>query len=529
MLSLEGSAALSQDTVVRYALSVTLCLAAAGCSGDSLIKVTVSPSATAAVNDGQTPTQLAAMVTASGAPAADGTPVTFTVASNSTASFTPFVSGTAPLQTMQVMTTGGMATVSLYDIADESVVVTITATVTPPSGTSYPIAGTTTVAFGGKCKDSFVSAPPKSLQSGVPTSITFSCESQYMGGVFAFDLGTTQLFAGNTQGCFASVNDASMQSVGGAAVQFLTEAGTLETGVQATGQHPTEITDPTGVARVQIHASAPYPVDVDPTPLDGVLINTPGGTAQTPRSWQGVDANNNKHTNNPRDGWVTMIAATPGIPGAQVFGPCTSTACPEPYVDSNDNGQWDLGEPYIDVNCNGQWDAAQQPDPKTGYVDIWTSKTIVWTDGVWLAKDCADPGCTGSGFVGFSPPNCLSNLKASSPACTAVFRFVDKNLNLYSTFLTATNNQINFTPNPSALVASPTTVALDQALDAKSLVQNPDFSVVLTDDASTSTSTGSCSVTAAGEFIFGDTAIQTNALLPLDQTFSFTATGMCAL
>jgi Flp pilus assembly protein TadG len=30
---------------------------------------------------------------------------------------------------------------------------------------------------------------------------------------------------------------------------------------------------------------------------------------------------------------------------------------PEPYIDANGNGQYDVGEEYTDVNTNGQWDA----------------------------------------------------------------------------------------------------------------------------------------------------------------------------
>jgi Flp pilus assembly protein TadG len=29
---------------------------------------------------------------------------------------------------------------------------------------------------------------------------------------------------------------------------------------------------------------------------------------------------------------------------------------PEPYIDSNGNGHYDLGEPFTDINGNGQWD-----------------------------------------------------------------------------------------------------------------------------------------------------------------------------
>ncbi|HWU00317.1 MAG TPA: TadE/TadG family type IV pilus assembly protein [Terriglobales bacterium] len=32
---------------------------------------------------------------------------------------------------------------------------------------------------------------------------------------------------------------------------------------------------------------------------------------------------------------------------------------PEPYTDTNNNGQYDVGEPYTDINNNGKWDADQ--------------------------------------------------------------------------------------------------------------------------------------------------------------------------
>ncbi|MDY0883289.1 TadE/TadG family type IV pilus assembly protein [Dongia soli] len=35
---------------------------------------------------------------------------------------------------------------------------------------------------------------------------------------------------------------------------------------------------------------------------------------------------------------------------------------PEPYTDTNGNGQYDQGEPYTDVNVNHQWDADQGAD-----------------------------------------------------------------------------------------------------------------------------------------------------------------------
>lgn len=37
--------------------------------------------------------------------------------------------------------------------------------------------------------------------------------------------------------------------------------------------------------------------------------------------------------------------------------PSFSNAGPEPYTDSNNNGQYTVGEPYNDINGNGSWDA----------------------------------------------------------------------------------------------------------------------------------------------------------------------------
>ena len=344
-MTLDASAALGEDGAVQTArrFSVRTFLPAlilTACGGGNTMSIAVTPSATAAVNDGQTPTQIVATIMANGSSVPDGTSVSLTVNSGAAASFAVFAPATAATKTVMVSTAGGSATAQVFDVADEVVTVNILASLTDSGGNTYTISGTTSVTFGGKCKDAFVAAPPTSTQSGVPGSIDLACNSDYMGGIFPFDEETIQLYTGNTQGCIATVNDASQQSVAGAAVQFLTEAGTFETDVIATGQHPTEITAPTGLANVAYHVSTPYPEDVDWTNQDGTLLASPGGTATVKREWTGVDANDNPHTYNPRDGWVTMIAAVPGIPSSNQIGPCTATSCPEPYVDSNDNGQY---------------------------------------------------------------------------------------------------------------------------------------------------------------------------------------------
>jgi len=40
----------------------------------------------------------------------------------------------------------------------------------------------------------------------------------------------------------------------------------------------------------------------------------------------------------------------------KVYANFTDIGQPEPYVDTNGNGRYDLGEPFTDINGNGQWD-----------------------------------------------------------------------------------------------------------------------------------------------------------------------------
>ncbi len=40
----------------------------------------------------------------------------------------------------------------------------------------------------------------------------------------------------------------------------------------------------------------------------------------------------------------------------RVYQDFTDIGEPEPYTDTNGNGEYDTGEPYTDVNCNGKWD-----------------------------------------------------------------------------------------------------------------------------------------------------------------------------
>jgi Flp pilus assembly protein TadG len=40
----------------------------------------------------------------------------------------------------------------------------------------------------------------------------------------------------------------------------------------------------------------------------------------------------------------------------RVYSSFTNIGAPEPYIDTNGNGRYDLGEPFTDINGNGKWD-----------------------------------------------------------------------------------------------------------------------------------------------------------------------------
>jgi hypothetical protein len=82
---------------------------------------------------------------------------------------------------------------------------------------------------------------------------------------------------------------------------------------------------------------------------------------------------------NPRDGLLTIVFYMAGEegyedsnsngtydPGEPFFGKDLA----EPYVDVNDNGEFDMSEPYIDVDGNGEWSDAN---------GRWDEDTIIWT------------------------------------------------------------------------------------------------------------------------------------------------------
>jgi len=156
---------------------------------------------------------------------------------------------------------------------------------------------------------------------------------------------------------------------------------------------------------------------------------------------------------NPRDGLVTMIAMANGeegfvdlngngvydqvLPNAPFTEPFIDMG--EPYVDANDNGQWDDGEVFVDYNRNGIFDG---PNGK------WDSNTVIWTETRMLftgpAARIADLGAgriAGSQFYTTGslpePDTALPfTVKSSTPgpatSQTYSVVFTDKNFNSLS-------------------------------------------------------------------------------------------------
>lgn len=145
---------------------------------------------------------------------------------------------------------------------------------------------------------------------------------------------------GNPVGVFDDIN-----------VTFLAESGRFPSGQQATP-------DSNGHASVTWCADGPMPVDVPP------LAGEP--------SWEEELTH---ITRNPRDGLVTIIAYVNGE---------------EEFTDRNGNGQWDRGEPgdieehfwdqpepFVDANDNNEFD----PEIDTDFFDVDGGTPNVWDSG----------------------------------------------------------------------------------------------------------------------------------------------------
>jgi hypothetical protein len=190
-------------------------------------------------------------------------------------------------------------------------------------------------------------SPPIAVVGAKPNAryITFSCERYTVGG-FVLDFVETE--------CTISLADRFSNKIGFATnVIFRTEAGAITSSAMTS-----EAASNMGMASVTIRTQDPRPKNVQPLTLE-------------PRF---VDGNNVTH--NPRDGVVTILAATTG---EEEFDDENGSGDydvgeffvdkGEPYVDMDDDGMRDPDEPFIDANDNLQYD---------GPNGAWDSDTLIW-------------------------------------------------------------------------------------------------------------------------------------------------------
>ena len=180
--------------------------------------------------------------------------------------------------------------------------------------------------------------------------------------------------AGFILNCSAIIGDRNSNFAPNVTVQFRTEAGTISNSVPSEEDPVTGL----GKATAQYQTGNPNPIDTTPNALDmGFSQNCvmPGGS-------NGIC--------NPRDSWVSVIAYTAGEEcytdnngngqydeGVDDFPASCDQG--EPFVDANDNGQWDPGEDFVDVDGDGQYTPPNGVWDDASHHDIWQSTVVVWT------------------------------------------------------------------------------------------------------------------------------------------------------
>jgi hypothetical protein len=233
----------------------------------------------------------------------------------------------------------------------------------------------TTVWVKGSSKAGEARCGPVVMTTGVPNAkyLNFSCKPEDINVQgFVYDL--------LEQHCSVAIADRFSNKIPFATkIFFRTEAGAITPSAE-TSEEP----DSMSIANVTLRTQDPRPLDVAPF-------------TDEPRVGTGL-------ARNPRDGLVTIIAATTGEEefddenGNGVYDEGEAFVdLGEPFVDMNDNNQWDSNEPFIDVNLNGQYDG---PNGKwDGNTVIWKATWVVWTGNI----------ATGGKCLGATPdPNSLS-------------------------------------------------------------------------------------------------------------------------
>ncbi|GBE36699.1 hypothetical protein BMS3Bbin07_00849 [bacterium BMS3Bbin07] len=202
---------------------------------------------------------------------------------------------------------------------------------------------------------------PISIGGGVPTSRSFTLATD------VFNLpGLAYVNRQANISAFIADRFGNYNILEGTSISFYAEAGAIDRSVNV---------DSTGAGSVIFRTQNPMPADVEATPAETTLQ----GTVLT--TW------NISTSNNPRDGWVTVLATVMGE---------------ESFVDANANGIYDLGEdfddlgePFMDLNDNGVRDDETSGDPLEEYIDANNNGQYDGPNGCWDGPNPASSSCSG--------------------------------------------------------------------------------------------------------------------------------------
>lgn len=253
------------------------------------------------------------------------------------------------------LASGGQVSLRLYPTAKGEA--KVTATWTPTGGS--PIEASATVTF---------------THPEVAT-LHFSCGAQNIGAFI-------QEAEAMAIPCEAYAEDENRERVDSVTVRFLAEAGDFD---------PYEANDGRRKWTYNPRKGGRRPADVDPFP---------GEPAWSP--------DNGLTLLNPRDGLVTLVAYTEGL----AFG------LGEPYVDENDNNQWDEGEQFYDVDGDGLYSESQD-------TVLWKQIKILWTGEAFPPAGSTSIAPASR----IQPPNATIQRGAFQPFTV---KLLDRNLNILS-------------------------------------------------------------------------------------------------
>jgi hypothetical protein len=329
------SSAAPRNRLPELLLAALLASATVACGGETEIVLRADKQTISA--GGIEAATISAQALIGGDPAKSGTMITFETTAGS------FEPSTAVVSLTKACDGSGKAEVKLFSGLTQGSA-TVTATFSD-SASGVSATSSLTIQFG----------PPSGTNMPVDGKFRIVCDAVNIGALRepVPDIQVT---------CTLSAQTRSGESIKASALspQFLTEAGSL------TGKDDYYTGERIFVYSPKGGASTPKDVPPDPK-LAEPTYNDKNGKER-----------------NPRDGLVTLVAI---IDGEESFNDLNGNGkydkgepfddSAEPFVDGNDNDQWDSDEKYLDVNGNSRWDAANSSwDASTKIMAIYK---LLWT------------------------------------------------------------------------------------------------------------------------------------------------------